>query len=51
MNLEKMEIKKAIKILKNHNKWRRGDDTINMTDPTLLGIALDTVIEFVDEKE
>lgn len=43
------DINKAINVLKMHNKWRRGDDTIEATDPTELGIALDTVIAFIEE--
>lgn len=51
MNLKKMKIKKAIKVLKKHNKWRRGDDSIEMTDPKTLGIALDTAIEFLEQSK
>lgn len=39
-----MTLQEAIKILDNHNKWRRGNDTIQMTDPTELGIAIELVI-------
>ena len=42
-----MNIKQAIGILQTHNKWRRGCDIEPMTNPTTLGIALDTVIEHV----
>jgi len=37
-----MKIKKAIKILKKHNKWRRGKGN-TQTNPTKLGIAIDTI--------
>ena len=42
-----MNIKQAIGILQIHNKWRRGCDIEPMTNPTTLGIAIDTVIEHV----
>lgn len=45
-----MTIKKAIKILEQHNKWRRGSDKVKMGNATELGIAIDTVIGFVKEK-
>tara|TARA_R110001592_G_scaffold6988_8_gene38877 strand:+ start:349 stop:597 length:249 start_codon:yes stop_codon:yes gene_type:complete len=41
------DIKQAIGILQTHNKWRRGCDIEPMTNPTTLGIAIDTVIEYV----
>ncbi|WP_431471923.1 hypothetical protein I5168_11990 [Nonlabens sp. SCSIO 43208] len=40
-----MEIKEAIQVLKDHNLWRKGkDETIQMTNPKKLGIAIDTVV-------
>lgn len=40
-----MKLTESIQVLKNHNKWRRGeDDTLEMTDPKKLGIAIDTVV-------
>lgn len=44
-----MNIKQAIKILKEHNKWRRGDDTIQMHDPKQLGRAIDMVVSLCDK--
>lgn len=38
-----MEIQEAVKILKHHNKWRKGAD-IKMVDPKVLSEAIDTVI-------
>ena len=40
-----MKLHKALKILDNHNKWRRGDDDYPMAHPTELGKAIDTVIK------
>ncbi len=46
-----MKIEEAIEILENHNKWRRGDDDIPMTNPKLLGLAIDLVVlEFKKSK-
>ena len=40
-----MEIKEAIKVLKHHNVWRKGDDeNAIMTNPKRLGVAIDVVV-------
>jgi hypothetical protein len=39
-----MKLKKAIKILKRHNAWLRGDNNLKTQNPTKLGIAIDTVV-------
>ena len=44
-----MNIEKAVLILKQHNKWRRGAD-IPMANPTELGIAIDTVITYTERR-
>jgi len=41
-----MTITEAIELLKQHNKWRRGNEKIPMTNPTDLGIAIDTVVKY-----
>lgn len=41
-----MTLPQAIQILKDHNKWRRGDNTIPMTNAIHLGDAIDTVIYY-----
>lgn len=40
-----MKIEEAIAILKQHNKWRRGADIL-MTDPKILGEAIDCVVDY-----
>jgi len=42
-NLNTMELSQAVHVLQMHNKWRRGSDS-EMTDPTTLGVAIDTVV-------
>jgi len=48
-----MELEEAIKILKQHNKWRRYNGVIDsipkMIDPRELGIAIDTVVNEFEE--
>ena len=44
-----MTIKQAYNILKRHNKWRRGAD-IKMTNPLKLGIAIETVLTYLELK-
>jgi len=42
-----MDTDTAIKIIKDHNLWRRGKhDT--MTDVTILGLAIDEIIRFYE---
>jgi hypothetical protein len=43
-----MTINQAKEILKSHNRWRRGDESVSMADPKDLGIAIDTVVEYLD---
>ena len=45
-----MSLDDAIAIIENHNKWRRGDDTVKATDPTNYGIAIDILLNKVKEK-
>ena len=44
-----MTIKQATKELKRYNKWRRGAD-IKMPEPWIIGKALDTVVEWVENE-
>ena len=44
---KKMKLEEAIKVLENHNEWRRNNDIPNsivMVDPKELGIAIDIVV-------
>ena len=40
-----LKIKKAVNILEKHNKWRRGDESIDMENPIVLGKAIDLIIK------
>lgn len=44
-----MKLKTAIKILKTHNKWRRGAD-IEMTSPVKLGKSIDVIIKHLEKQ-
>ena len=42
-----MTLKQAIKIIENHNKWRRDNNVLpktKMADPKRLGVALDVLL-------
>jgi len=41
------ELSDAVRLLKVHNEWRRGDDTIGPTDPKALGIAIDLIVNYL----
>ena len=43
-----MDLKQTIKILEEHNRWRRDNNVpakTKMVDPEVLGIAIDTAIK------
>jgi len=42
-----MNTKEAIKVLRTHNRWRRGE-RIRMPNPTQIGLAIDKAIEVMD---
>ena len=46
-----MTLKGAITVLENHNKWRRGDETIEMPNPSVLGMAIDIILKKVKSYE
>ena len=43
--VDSLKIKKAVNILEKHNKWRRGDESIDMENPIVLGKAIDLIIK------
>ncbi len=44
-----MSIEKAIEILKYHNTWRRGDVDEMKYTAMQLGIAIDTIIDYLEK--
>ena len=45
-----MNINEAILTLRLHQRWRRGDETLDMQDPKKIGIALDMVLDDLENK-
>ena len=45
----------ALELLQRHNRWRRGDDSVAMANPSELGRAIDVacrvLAEHIHEKE
>jgi hypothetical protein len=41
---KQMTVREAVEILENHNKWRRGDNTIPQPTAKILGEAIDKII-------
>lgn len=46
-----MTLQEAVKLLDKHNKWRRGDDTLEMVEPKDLGMAIELIVEHFNTKE
>ena len=46
-----MSIEEAVKILKEHNQWRLGNDKYQMADPKDLTMAIKTVCDYVEKIE
>jgi len=48
-----MELKKAVKILKEHNEWRRDNSSLiplPMISTKDIGIAIDVVVDYLTNK-
>jgi len=45
-----MTLKEAAAILKEHNIWRRGDGDLAMTEPVILGKAIDIIVDYLEDK-
>lgn len=51
-----MTEREALELLQRHNRWRRGDDSVEMAAPRALGLAIDVacraLVEHIEhEKE
>lgn len=50
-----MTEREALELLQRHNRWRRGDDSVEMADPRAIGLAIDeacrVLAEHIHEKE
>lgn len=45
-----MNIDEATKLLEDHNKWRRGDESLAMQPVNLIGEAIDTVLAHIADR-
>ena len=43
-----MTTQKAITILRQHNAWRRGDDSIEMQEPKEIGEAIEVAVVIME---
>jgi hypothetical protein len=52
LNIETMEIKEAIEIVKQFNKWRRGEEEgfELLYSPKEIGMAIDVVLEEIESR-
>jgi len=48
--IDPIDITGTIRRLRNHNKWRRGDDTLTMSDPTQLGKDIEAICDYLETK-
>ena len=48
-----MTAQQAVQILEQHNRWRRSNSRIPTahTDPTTIGIATDTIVEYFKRQQ
>lgn len=44
-----MTEREALELLQRHNRWRRGDNSIEMADPRALGHAIDVACRVLAE--
>lgn len=44
-----MTEREALELLQRHNRWRRGDDSVEMADPRAIGHAIDVACRVLAE--
>ena len=44
-----MTEQEALGLLQRHNRWRRGDDSVETADPRALGLAIDVTCRVLAE--
>lgn len=44
-----MTEREALELLQRHNRWRRGDNSIEMADPRAIGLAIDVACRVLAE--
>jgi predicted transcriptional regulator YheO len=46
-----MDLNKAIQVLSDHNKWRRGDDSITQAKPKVVGESIEVILDYVRQSD
>ena len=42
---------RCVDLLKHHNAWRRGDESLEMLHPVEIGIVIDVAVELIERGE
>ena len=42
---------RTVELLKHHNAWRRGDESLEMLHPAEIGIVIDVAVELIERGE
>ncbi len=45
INMKNYSIAETADILERHNKWRRGDEDLEMLAPEIIGVAIDAAVK------
>ncbi len=45
-----MTEREALELLQKHNRWRRGNDSVEMGDPRAIGLAIDVACRVLAER-
>ena len=46
-----MKPNQLVEFLRRYNRWRRGDESLTMEDPAMIGNALDMASETIEAQE
>ena len=46
-----MKPNQLVEFLRRHNRWRRGDESLTMEDPAMIGNALDMACDTIESQE
>lgn len=46
----RMPPESVVYVLERHNRWRRGDDTVEMEAPSILGEAIDEAVKLIKQQ-
>jgi len=49
--IETQDSREILNLIRQHNRWRRGDESLEMANPTELGHALDDVCNMIETQQ